>query len=53
VTTEDYIQKVEKYIEEHYHKRVSVTQQWVLRKENKTIRKVAEMAIKALKDDLK
>ena len=51
--TERLIKKVEQYLYENYEQRVVPSQQWVLRKENNTIRRVAEMVVKALKEDLK
>ena len=51
--SEEYIKKVEKYFEKQYTQKIAPSQQWVLRKENNTIRRVAEMAVKALKKDLK
>ena len=51
--SEKYIKKVEKYFEKEYTQKTQSSQQWVLRKENNTIRKVAEMAVEALKRDLK
>ena len=50
---EKYIEKVEKYLDKEYCQKTAPSQQWVLRKENSTIRKVAEMAVKALEKDLK
>ena len=49
---EKYITKIEKYFEKEYSKKTATSQQWVLRKENGTIRKVAELAVQALKKDL-
>jgi len=51
--SEKYIKKVEKYFDKEYTQKISSSQQWMLRKENNTIRKVAEMAVNALKKDLK
>jgi len=45
--------KIEQYFEKEYSKKIIPSQQWVLRKENGTIRKVAELAVQALKKDLK
>ena len=50
---EKYVKKVEEYFEKEYTQKIASSQQWVLRKENGTIRRVAEMAVKALEKDLK
>jgi len=50
---EKYIVKVEKYLDKEYCQKTSPSQQWILRKENNTIRRVAEMVVKALEKDLK
>mgnify|MGYP001254738537 CR=1 FL=1 len=49
---EKYIMKIEKYFDKEYTKKVAPSQQWVLRKENGTIREVARLAVQALKEDL-
>lgn len=49
----DYVKIVEDYFEEHYSKHTGIAQQWVLRKENNTIRMISEMAVKALEEHLK
>ena len=51
--TERLTKKVEQYLYENYEQRVVPSQQWVLRRENRTIRRVSEMAVDALKEDLK
>ena len=51
--SEKYIKKIEKYFDKEYTQKTAPSQQYVLRKENGTIRKVAEMAVEALKKDLK
>ena len=51
--TERLIKKVEQYLYENYEQRVVPSQQWVLRRENGTIRRVSEMTVEALKEDLK
>ena len=51
--SEKYIKKVEEYFEKEYTQKTAPSQQYVLRKENGTIRRVAEMAVKALEKDLK
>ena len=51
--TERLIKKVEDYLYEEYQLQTASSQQMVLRKENGTIRAVAEMAVEALKEDLK
>ena len=51
--TERLIKKVEQYLYENYEQRVAPSQQWVLRRENGTIRRVSEMAVESLKEDLK
>ena len=51
--TERLTKKVEQYLYENYEQRVAPSQQWVLRRENGTIRRVSEMAVEALKEDLK
>jgi hypothetical protein len=48
-----YIQLIEDYFDEHYTKTTGVAQEWVLRKENRTIHNVAVMAVEALKEHLK
>ena len=50
---EQYIKKVEKYLYNNYQKKTDSSQQWVLRKENNTLRMVSEMVIKCLDKDLK
>ena len=40
------------YLDKEYTQKTASSQQWVLRKENGTIRKVAVMAVKALEKDL-
>ena len=50
---EKYVKKVEEYFDKEYTQKTASSQQWVLRKENRTIRRVAEMAVKALEKDLK
>ena len=50
---EKYVKKVEEYFEKEYTQKTAPSQQYVLRKENGTIRRVAEMAVEALKRDLK
>ena len=51
--SEKYIKKIEEYFEKEYTQKTAPSQQYVLRKENGTIRRVAEMAVKALEKDLK
>ena len=51
--TERLTKKVEQYLYENYEQRVAPSPQWVLRRENRTIRRVSEMAVDALKEDLK
>ena len=51
--TERLIKKGEQYLYENYEQRGAPSQQWVLRRENGTIGRVAEMAVEALKEDLK
>ena len=51
--TERLTKKVEQCFYENYEQRVVPSQQWVLRRENGTIRRVSEMAVEALKEDLK
>ena len=51
--TERLIKKVEDYLYEEYQLQTASSQQWVLRRENGTIRRVSEMAVAALKEDLK
>ena len=49
----DYVKLVEEYFDEHYTKKTTTAQEWVLRKENQTIHNVAKMAVEALKEHLK
>ena len=48
-----YIKKVEDYLYKEYQLKTHSSQQLVLRKENGTIKYVAEMAVKALEKDSK
>ena len=50
--SEKHIKKIEEYFDKEYTQKTASSQQWVLRKENGTIRKVAVMAVKALEKDL-
>ena len=50
---EKYIKKIENYLYNNYQKKTSPSQQWILRKENNTIREVSEMVVKCLQKDLK
>lgn len=50
---EKYIKKIENYLYHNYQKKVGESQQWILRKENGTIRDVSEMVVKCLQKDLK
>jgi len=50
---EKYIKKIENYLYRNYQKKTNPSQQWILRKENGTIRDVSEMVVKCLQKDLK
>ena len=50
---EKYIKKIENYLYRNYQKKTIPSQQWILRKENGTIRDVSEMVVKCLQKDLK